>query len=81
MVALAFINYIFKAFIKEAILFIEEAVILIDKGSLAIEKRLFKVTGVTDNIKGVNRRDLRQQLIIYKLKGPSVLINSLIFFI
>ena len=63
--ALASVSYIFKAFI--------------DKGGLAIIK-LFKVAkvGVVDNIKKVNRRDLKQWLIIYKLKGPLLLINSLI---
>ena len=47
MVALTFISYIFKAFIGE--------------GGLAIIKS-FKVakTRVVDNIKGVNRCDLRQ---------------------
>ena len=66
MVALASISYIFKAFI--------------DKGGLAIVKS-FKAAeaGVIDNIKGVNRYNLRQQLIIYKLKSPLLLINSLIF--
>jgi hypothetical protein len=51
----------------------------ISKGSLAIRKS-FKLVkaGVIDNIKGVIGRDLRQQLIIYKLKGPLVLMNSLI---
>ena len=65
MVALASIGYIFKAFI--------------DEGGLAIIK-LFKAAEakVVDNIKKVNRRDLKQWLIIYKLKGPLLLINSLI---
>ena len=54
------------------------AVTSISKGSLAVE-RLFKTARVrVGNIKGVNKRDLRQQLIIYKLKGPSLLIYSLI---
>ena len=65
MVALASISCIFKAFIG--------------KGGLAII-RLFKAAKakVVDDIKGVNRHDLKQQLIIYKLKGPLLLINSLI---
>ena len=65
MVALASISYIFKAFIS--------------KGGLAIVKS-FKTAkaGVVDNIKGVNKHNLRQRLIIYKLKGPLLLINSLI---
>ena len=63
--ALAFISYIFKVFIG--------------KGGLAVVK-LFKAAKakIADNIKGVDRRDLKQQLIIYKLKGPLLLINSLI---
>ena len=46
MVALAFISYIFKAFIG--------------KGGLAVI-RLFKVAeaGIVNNIKGVNRHDLK----------------------
>ena len=63
--ALVSVSCIFKAFIG--------------KGGLAIE-RLFEVAkaGVVDNIKGVDGRDLRRRLIIYELKGPLVLINSLI---
>ena len=49
------------------------AVIFINKGSLAIRGRLFKTAKAR-----INRRNLRQWLIIYKLKGPLVLINSLI---
>jgi hypothetical protein len=65
MVALASISYVFKVFIS--------------KGGSAIE-RLFRVAKakVVNNIKGVNRHNLRQWLIIYKLKSPSVLMNSLI---
>ena len=65
MVTLVFISYIFKVFIGE--------------GGLAV-KRLFKVAEakVADNIKGVNRYDLRQRLIIYKLKSLLLLIYSLI---
>jgi hypothetical protein len=80
MVALASISYIFKAFIEVAVTFLEGAVIFINKGSLAAG-RLFKAVkaGVVDDIKGVNGYNLRRRLIIYKLKGPLVLINSLIF--
>jgi hypothetical protein len=49
------------------------AVIFIDKGSLAIEGRSFKTAKA-----GVNGHNLRRRLMTYKLKGPSVLINSLI---
>ena len=62
-------------------MFIKGAVIFIDKRGLAAG-RLFKAvrisTRVVDDIKGVNKRDLRRRLIIYKLKGPLLLINSLI---
>ena len=67
-------------FTDRAVTFIGGAIIFIGKGSLAIG-RLFKTAGarVANNIKGVNRRGkLRQQLIMYKLKGPLILINSLI---
>jgi hypothetical protein len=67
-------------FIDGAITFIGRAVMFIGKGSSAIE-RLFKIARarVASNIKGVNRRGkLRWWLITYKLKGPLVLINSLI---
>ena len=65
-------------FIGGAVTFVGRAVIFIGKGSLAIE-RLFKTAKarVADDIR-INGRNLRQQLITYKLKGPSVLINSLI---
>jgi hypothetical protein len=71
-VALVSVGYIYKAFIKRAIVFI-------NKRSLFI-KGLSKVTkaGVADDIKGVNRCNLRQRSIIYKLKGLLLLINSLI---
>ena len=66
-------------FIKGAVIFIRGAVIFIGEGGSAIG-RLFKTAKakVVDNIKGVNKRDLRQQLIIYKLKSPLLLIYSLI---
>ena len=59
------ISYIFKAFIGER--------------GLAV-KRLFKAAKAktADNIKRINRYNLRRQLIIYKLKGPLLLIYSLI---
>ena len=65
MVTLVSISCVFKAFIG--------------KGGLAI-KRSFKAAKarVADNIKGVNRRDLKQPLMTYKLKSPLLLIYSLI---
>ena len=52
----------------------------VGEGSLAVGGGLFKTARVrvVDNVKGVNKRDLRQWLITYKLKGPLLLINSLI---
>jgi hypothetical protein len=65
----------FGVFIEGAVAFIGErgAVIFIDKGSLAIKGRLFKTAEAE-----VNRCNSRRRLIIYKLKGPSVSMNSLI---
>ena len=63
---------------KGAVISIEGAVISIGKGSLAIGK-LFKIARVkVSDIKGVNKCNLKQWLIIYKLKGPLLLIYSLI---
>ena len=75
MVTLVSVSYIFKVFIGGAIAFINKggAVTFINKGSLAVRGGLFKIAKAK-----VNRRNLRQRLIIYKLKGPLVLINSLI---
>jgi len=68
-------------FIGGAVTFVEGAVIFVDKGGLVVGG-LFKTagigTGVVDTVKGVNKRDLRRRLIIYELKGPLLLINSLI---
>ena len=73
MVTLVSVSYIFKVFIGGAVTFI-------GKGSSAVRGRLFKAAGVrvVNVIKGVNRHDLRQLLIIYKLKSPLLLINNLI---
>jgi len=75
-VTLVSVSCIFKVFIGGAVAFIGKggAVTFIDKGSLAVGGRLFKTAKA-----GVNRRNLRQWLIIYELKGPLVLMNSLIF--
>ena len=75
MVALASVSYIFRVFIKGAIAFIGKrgAVIFINKGSLVIRKKSFKIAKIK-----VNKRNLKQWLIIYKLKNPLILINSLI---
>jgi hypothetical protein len=65
-------------FVGGAVTFVGGAVIFISKGSSAIG-RSFKIAkaGVADDIK-VNRYNLRRRLMIYELKGPSVLMNSLI---
>ena len=58
--------------------FIGRAVTFIGKGGSAVGM-LFKTAGVrVGDVKGVNKRDLRQRLIICELKGPLLLINSLI---
>ena len=56
-----------------AVTFIGGAVTSIGEGSLAIG-RLFKIARVRVG----NKRDLRRRLITYELKGPSLLIYSLI---
>ena len=68
-------------FVGGAVTSVEGAVTFIGKGSSAVV-RLFKITRIStrvvDDIKGVNKRNLRQWLITYKLKGPSLLMYSLI---
>jgi len=58
--------------------YVDGAVTFIGKGSLAVG-RSFKTAEarVADDIR-VNGRNLRRRLMIYELKGPLVLINSLI---
>jgi uncharacterized membrane protein len=65
-------------FAEGAVTFAGGAVIFIGKGSLAVG-RLFKTAKarVVDDTR-VNRRNLRRRLITYKLKGPLLLIYSLI---
>ena len=62
-----------------AVIFVGGAIIFIGRESLSVEG-LFKIAEarVADDIRGVNGRNLRRQLIIYKLKGPLLLIYSLI---
>ena len=58
--------------------FVEGAVTFVGEGGSAIG-RLFETGRVrVDDVKGVNKRGLRQRLIIYELKGPSLLMYSLI---
>ena len=64
--------------VEGAVTSIGGAVTFVGKGGSAIG-RLFKAARVrVGNIKGVNKRNLRRRLITYKLKGPSLLIYSLI---
>jgi hypothetical protein len=67
-------------FIEGAVTFVGGVVMFVGKGSSAVGGGLFKTAGVrvVDNVKGVNKRDLRRWLITYELKGPLLLIYSLI---
>ena len=48
------------AFIGGAVTFIEGAMTFVDEGGSAVG-RLFKIAGIrVDNVKGVNKRNLRQ---------------------
>ena len=64
--------------IKGAVTFIGGAVTSVGEESSAVGK-LFKIARVrVGDVKGVNKRDLRRWLIMYELKGPLLLIYSLI---
>jgi len=65
-------------FVEGAVMFVGRAVTFVGKGSLAVG-RLFEIAeaGVVDDIR-INGRNLRWWLMIYELKGPLVLMNSLI---
>ena len=64
-------------FVEGAITFIEGAVTSVEEGSAV--GRLFKTARVgVGDVKGVNKRNLRRRLITYELKGPSLLMYSLI---
>jgi hypothetical protein len=64
--------------IEGAVTFIGGAVTSIGEGSSAVG-RSFKTARVgVGDVKGVNKRNLRRRLITYKLKGPLLLIYSLI---
>ena len=65
-------------FVEGVVTFVKGAITFVGEGGSAVG-RSFKTARVrVDDVKGVNKRDLRQWLITYKLKGPSLLINSLI---
>jgi len=84
MVAITFIEgaitFIGEAvtFVEGAVMFVEGAIVFVGEGGSAVG-RLFKIARVrVGDVKGVNKRNLRRWLMVYKLKGPLVLINSLI---
>jgi len=65
-------------FVEGAATFVGGAVTFVGEGGSAVG-RSFKTAGVgVGAVKGVNKRNLRRRLITYELKGPSLLINSLI---
>ena len=58
--------------------FVEGAVTFVGEGG-SVVGRSFETAGVgVGDVKGVDERDLRRRLIIYELKGPSLLMYSLI---
>ena len=66
-------------FVEGAVTFVEGAVTFVGEGSSAVGGGSFKTAGVrVDNVKEVNKRNLRRRLITYKLKGPLLLMYSLI---
>jgi hypothetical protein len=66
------------AFIGGAVASVEGAITFVGEGGSAIG-RLFKTARVrVGDVKGVNKRDLRRWLITYELKGPLLLMYSLI---
>jgi len=65
-------------FVGGAVTFVGGAVTFVGEGGSAVG-RLFKTAGVrVGDVKGVDERDLRRRLITYELKGPLLLMYSLI---
>ena len=66
--------------VKGAVTSVGGAVTSVGKGSSAVGGGLFETAGVgvVDDVKGVDERDLRRRLMIYKLKRPLLSIYSLI---
>jgi len=65
-------------FVEGAVTFVGGAVVFVGEGGLAVG-RSFEIAGVgVGDVEGVDERDLRRWLMVYELKGPSVLMNSLI---
>jgi len=64
-------------FVGGAVTFVEGAVTFVGEEGSAVGGS-FKTARVGVDDVGVNKRNLRQRLIIYELKGPSLSINSLI---
>ena len=67
-------------FVEGAVTSVERAVTFVGEGSSAVGGGSFETAGVgvVDDVKGVDKRDLRRRLMTYELKGPSLSINSLI---
>jgi hypothetical protein len=64
--------------VEGAVTFVGGAVTSVGEESSAVG-RLFETAGVgVGDVKGVNERDLRRWLIMYELKGPLLLMYSLI---
>jgi len=64
-------------FVGGAVTFVEGAVTFIGEGGSAVGGSFETARVGVDNV-GVNERDLRRRLITYELKGPLLLMNSLI---
>ena len=72
--ALASVSRVFVAFVGGAVVFVGD-------GGSAVGRSFETAgigTGVVDAVEGVDERDSRRRLITYELKGPSLLMNSLI---
>jgi hypothetical protein len=65
-------------FVEGAVTFVGGAATFVGEGGSAVG-RSFEIAGVgVGDAEGVNKRNLRRWLIIYELKGPSLLMYSLI---
>ena len=66
-------------FVRGAVTFVGGAVTFVGKGSSAVGGAFETAeAGVANDINGVDGRDSRRRLMRYELKGPSLLMNSLI---
>ena len=65
--------------VERAVTFVGGAVTFVGEGGSAVGGGLFEAAGVrVGDVKGVDERDLRRRLIRYELKGPLLLMYSLI---